>query len=469
MSFTSLFFLFVFLPVALFVYYAANEKARDYVLVVFSLFFYAFCSAHYLFLFLFSAALTVVTGRVLNRTQGKRLRVFWLVFGILANLGILFYYKYAGFTLSTLSRIFPVSLQIGQLALPAGISFYTFKAVSYLADVYSGNADLSGNGMIKDMLYLTVFTQLPQGPLSRYRDFCGESKPFFDTALFSGGVYRFMIGFNKKVILANILANITDEVYATPVSNCATGFVWLGSVCYSLQLLFDFAGYSDMAVGLSEMFGLRCMENFRYPYMTESVSKFWRRWHISLGAWFRDYVYIPMGGSRTKKWRIYFNLFVVWALTGIWHGAAWNFIAWGLGYFVAIAFERATGLPDRLKSKAGRIIYRILALLFINFQWVLFRAPSIRTGLGMIKRMLIPSGDPVTARRALILLSDNAAIILIALLLCFPVVPRLHEKCTGRGQTVLRIAETVLVFAVFLWAVSFVVAGNNNPFAYANF
>lgn len=297
---------------------------------------------------------------------------------------------------------------------------------------------------------------------------------FVGTALFSNGVYRFLIGFNKKILLANILSKITDEVFAAPFESYSISYAWLGSVCYSLQLFFDFAGYSDMAVGISEMFGYRCMENFNYPYMTESVSEFWRRWHISLSQWFRDYIYIPLGGSRNnaRKYRVYFNLFVVWILTGIWHGAAWSFILWGLGYWVFISLERFFRLPDRLqKRKIAKTVYRILVLVFINCQWVLFRSVNIITGLRFMKRLFICESNPLAVQRAQFLFKDYFVFIISAVILCFPIVPWIEKKLESKKRFHM-LYEAVLMVVVgmlFICAISYLVSGQNNPFAYANF
>lgn len=247
-----------------------------------------------------------------------------------------------------------------------------------------------------------------------------------------------------------------------------------GAVCYSLQLFFDFAGYSDMAIGVSEMFGYRCMENFNYPYMTESVAGFWRRWHISLSQWFRDYIYIPLGGSRNngRKFRVYFNLFVVWILTGIWHGAAWTFIVWGVGYWAFISLERLFNLPERLKkSRIARTIYRIVVLVFINCQWVLFRSENIVTGLRFIKRLFFCERNALADIRTQFLIKDYFAFILSAVLLCFPIVPWIGKRLESK-RVFHVVYETVLVAIVgvlFICALSFVVSGQNNPFAYANF
>lgn len=323
--------------------------------------------------------------------------------------------------------------------------------------------------VVTDALYLSFFAQIQSGPLSRYNDSFYVSK---NKELIRNGAFRFLIGFNKKVLLANVLANITNEIFLTPIENLSTSFAWLGSVCYSLQLFLDFSGYSDMAIGISGMFGYKCKENFNFPYMTESITKFWRRWHISLSEWFRDYIYIPLGGSRnTKKWKVYFNLFIVWILTGIWHGASWNFVIWGLGYFVLIAFERMTHLPDRLKSKAGKIIYRILSLVLINFEWVIFKAENLTCGLRFIKRMILPYSNSLTNFRTLFLMKDYGFFIVVSILLCFPVVRLLDERLENKIilSKLYQIVIAMIVIFGFIWGLSFVISGQNNPFAYANF
>ena len=466
MSITSMIFLLVFLPISLIIYYIANDKAKEYVLLALSLVFYALGSVEYIILFVGAVALTVLLGRCMAYCQKKKIKVFLLILGIILNAGLLIYYKYTDFALSIFAHITLKDIQFKNLLLPLGISFFTFKAISYLVDVYKNEAELEENPL-HDALYLSFFAQIQSGPLSRYN----EMKAFKKNC-FSEGVYRFLTGFCKKVLIADVLTNITNEVFSMPVEGYSTAYAWLGAICYSLQLYFDFAGYSDMAIGISGMFGYQCRENFNYPYMTESVSKFWKRWHISLSEWFRDYVYIPLGGSRVNsKWRIYFNLFVVWTLTGIWHGASWNFVAWGLGYFIVIAFEKLTNVPDRLKTKVGKFTYRILSLAFINFQWVLFNSADLTSGLRYIKRMFICPPNELADYRTLFLLKDYGFFIAIAIVFCFPVVPKLEKKLAGKKviYPVAEIVKAVIIIAAFVWSISFVVAGQNNPFTYANF
>ncbi len=468
MSITSLVFLLVFLPASLAIYWMADDKAKEYVLLGISLVFYAAGSLRYLVLFAVACMITVAIARTMDACHNKEMRKLLLIVGILFNAGLLAYYKYTGFALATIGRMLGRPWQARDLLLPMGISFYTFKAISYLVDVYRNTAIITDSPM-HDALYLSFFAQIQSGPLARYNDmkFAGKN-----SRMFSNGVYRFMCGFNKKVLLANVLARISQEVFGTPFENLSMAYAWLGSICYSLQLFFDFSGYSDMAIGISNMFGYPCMENFKYPYMTESVAKFWRRWHISLSEWFRDYVYIPLGGSRGQgKLKVYFNLLVVWVLTGIWHGAAWNFIAWGLGFFVAISLERLTGMPKKLKTMVGKSLYRLVVLLFINFQWVLFNAKGLMEGLRFIKRMLVPTPNRLADQRAIFLLKDNVFFIIGAIVLCFPIIPWTREKLQRNklGALLQQTIVTVAIIVLFIFALSFVVAGYNNPFAYANF
>jgi alginate O-acetyltransferase complex protein AlgI len=466
MTMTSMLFLFLFLPAALAVYHLTGGSVKEYVLLAVSLVFYALCSPEYILLFVAAIAVTVTLGRLICRVKTKSAKRTLLILGIILNAGLLVYYKYSGFGLSIWGGLTSKEPLVKNTALPLGISFFTFKAISYLADVYKGTAALSRNPL-HDALYLSFFPQVQSGPLSRYNDLRTR-----DIKLFSEGVFRFLVGFCKKVLIADVLSKVTAEIFTAPPESTSMLYAWLGAICFSLQLLFDFAGYSDMAIGVSEMFGYKCPENFHYPYMTESVAGFWRRWHISLGAWFRDYVYIPLGGSRTReKWRVYFNLLAVWLLTGIWHGAAWNFVVWGLGYFLVIAFERLTGLPGRIRHPWGKTLYRFFTLLFINFQWVLFNAKDLSHGLSYLKTMFIGPLNALADSRALFLLKDYWFFILAAIILCFPLVPRLDKKLRSRKvlHTAFEAVLALTLLAGFAWAVSLVVAGLNNPFAYANF
>lgn len=468
MTFTDLTFLFVFLPAALLLYYLAADKGKEWVLLMVSLFFYACGSIRYMVLLALSLALNTALGYGIGKLRDKKtVAVSFLVLGIVFQGGILAYYKYYDFAASILNRGVQASLEANHLALPLGLSFYTFKAISYLVDVYQGKT--KGNAPLTAMVYLSFFGQIQSGPLSRYDTFA-RAKGGIKRELRAQGVIRFMTGFVKKIILANVLSNIVAEIFdATP--ELSTPLAWLGAVCFSLQLYYDFSGYSDMAVGISGMFGYGCPENFRYPYTTRSIAEFWRRWHITLGAWFRDYIYIPMGGSRAGKARLYLNLLAVWLLTGLWHGANWNFIVWGLVYFMLIAFEKATGLPGCLKTPVGTILYRIFALLVINFQWVLFRSASLQKGIGFIKAMLVPTRSEYGVGRASFLLQDYLVFLVAAVLFAMPIAPAI-KRLASRKRSLegsYYILSGILISVMFLVALSFAVSGENNPFLYANF
>lgn len=454
MQFTDLTFLFVFIPVLLAAYYIVKPQYRRYILLAFSLMFYACGSNTYFVLLCGLIALNIICAYIIEyfRNADKHLiaKIF-MIMGIAGNVLVLSGFKY-------LSR--------GGLLLPLGLSFFTFKAISYLVDLYKGKVEKVS--FIELANYLSFFAQIQSGPIERYNDFIEDRK--FSTEMFSQGVVRFMIGVSKKVIIADTLGNVVGEIFdATPVLN--TSLAWLGAICFALQLYVDFSGYSDMAIGIGNMLGIGCPENFNYPYTTKSVAEFWRRWHISLGNFFRDYVYIPLGGSRRGNIRTYINLFVVWILTGIWHGTGLQFIAWGLLYGVAISFEKAVNLPAKIKSKALSIIYRAVVLLYVDMLWVFFRSKNLSSALLYLKTMFVYSNVENGALRARFLVRDNIFFIIVAIILCMPVASFIKDKMyvSSTGRKVYDIASGIVIISAFIFALSFIVGGLNNPFLYTNF
>ena len=390
MLFTSLEFLFAFLPIVLVVNFLLPAKARNYWLLVMSLLFYAWGEPKFVLVMLGSIVVNYFMALCIAKISvppepcsAKKHAQFWrrllLCITVVANLSVLFLYKYMNFTTSNLVALFPSlagSLKITSFVLPIGISFFTFQALSYVIDVYRGIPVQKNIAYVG--LYISLFPQLIAGPIVRYTTVAKEIKHRTVTfESFSKGVMRFLYGFNKKMLLANILAKAADAAFAS--TNLSVGLSWVGIVCYTLQIFFDFAGYSEMAIGLGQMLGFKFLENFDYPYISKTVTEFWRRWHISLGSWFRDYLYFPLGGSRVKtRSRLIFNLAVVWLATGIWHGANWTFILWGVMYGVIIIFEKLLDLPSRLpKSKVASIAYQIFTLLAVMIGWVLFRSESL--------------------------------------------------------------------------------------------
>lgn len=483
MSITDITFLFIFLPI-LWTTYLVKTEWQKYILLLLSLFFYACGSPQYFVIFLMAVVVNTTLGYGINIketeiklgiTIKKIISQICLGIGIVFNVSLLFYYKYYDFAVDNINHIFSTHFHARNLLLPLGISFFVFKAISFLVDVYRERISLKRNP-VYPALYLSFFAQISSGPICRYGDFycIYEQKMSLKEKLanITDGGYLFVRGFVKKMILANVLSHITTEVFAMDIIDTSKILLWLGAISFSLQLYYDFSGYSDMAIGIGQMFGIYCPENFNYPYMTTSVSEFWRRWHISLGNWFKEYIYFPLGGSRVdSKIRLYFNLLVVWLLTGIWHGANWNFVAWGLFYFVIIAFEKGTNLPNMLKSKVMKTVYRVLTLLFINFQWVLFNSVDLHSGLRYIKHMLISPANALADKRAAILFGEYGVFVVAGMIFSMPIIPWIKKQSEKNKVTyaVVNVVFATILCGLFVWAISFVVSGQNNPFLYANF
>lgn len=457
MNITDLIFILCFLPIVLVGYWLTKNNYKPYVMAIASLAFYALGNSKFVPQLLFIIGIDLFLGWIIYNNIEWKAKIS-LIIGCVFNVAILAYYKYF------ITYIVPSEEGI---VFPLGLSFFTFKAISYLVDMYK--KEIKQYSFIRGGIYLIFFGQIISGPLARYNDMYSDWKVSVEKI--HAGMFRFGIGFCKKILLANVLANITLEVFGMPVSELSLSLAWLGAVSYSLQLFYDFAGYSDMAIGIGMMFGYNCPENFIYPYMTKSVAEFWRRWHATLGKWFRDYIYIPLGGNRGEKYQVYFNLFVVWILTGIWHGTGWNFIVWGLVYFAIISFERITKIPQKLKNPLAIFCYRVLTLVFINLQWVIFNAGTLKHGLQIINSMFHISNNVLSTKRAMFLLKDYSVIIFVAILFCFPIVPKLRmwSERSEHRKKVVEIGLELIVFCGFVVAMSFVVAGQNNPFAYANF
>lgn len=361
MLFSDTIFLLLFLPGVLCIYYlikcVTNKSAiRNLFLLMASIFFYAWGNWNYLYLLLVSVLLNYVLGYLIYLLE--KWKKFLLFVTVIINIGILFYFKYQYFVLYNISNLLNQDWNLVQIELPIGISFFTFQAMSYVIDVYRGKVKAQKNPLYLG-LYIVLFPQLIAGPIVRYETVDKQIITRNETIdLFADGVCRFMIGLGKKVIISNNLAIIADYVFESNYAEKAVLTFWLGGFAYAMQIYFDFSGYSDMAIGLGKMFGFRFEENFNYPYIAYSVTDFWRRWHISLSSWFRDYVYIPLGGNKCSKGRHIINLFFVWLLTGMWHGANWTFIVWGLAYFVILVVEKYFIRPEQFESKVTRLVYR---------------------------------------------------------------------------------------------------------------
>ena len=455
---------------------SGTERAiRNLVLLIASLVFYAYGEPKYIVLLLLSIVVNwgfgLWVGRHARSTAGK-----WLVaVDLFYNIAVFFIFKYMNFVSANLNAAFSLNLPHADIVLPIGISFYTFQALSYVIDVYRGEVPAEKNPL-KVGLYIAMFPQLVAGPIVRYNTVSLElTQRRENWRDFSSGAVRFTLGLGKKMILANPCAYVADQAFNAG-GNLTAAAAWAGAIAYTFQIYFDFSGYSDMAIGLGRMFGFHFQENFNFPYIAGSITDFWRRWHISLSTWFRDYVYIPLGGSRVSSTaRMVFNLFVVWLLTGIWHGANWTFLCWGLFYFVLLLLERMTGV-NRKSSPLG-YLYTMPCVIIA---WILFRSNSIAAAGEYLGTMFHLTGKPVFKREDLFLLSEYAPFLIAAAVCSFPILPALvrrrfgleriqNPKIRKAGRKILTFALFAFVLWVFLLAVSFVVKSTNNPFIYFNF
>ena len=424
MLFSSIVFLFTFLPAVMILYYLLPVRFRNVILLLASLVFYAWGEPVYLFLMLLSILFNYFSGLDIARNlQDKRAAKRSLVFNLIINLAVLGFFKYEGFVLDTLNGILPVHISYHALPLPIGISFYTFQILSYIIDVYRGNVKVQTN-LPNFALYVTMFPQLIAGPIVQYADVDEQlaSREISRTKFGEGSMY-FIRGLAKKVLLANTSGMIFTEVSGLAKDNIAVMTAWLGAFAYMFQIYFDFSGYSDMAIGLGKMFGFEFNMNFNYPYVSKSITEFWRRWHISLSSWFRDYVYIPLGGNRVSKIKHIRNLLIVWFLTGLWHGAAWNFVAWGLYYGVILIIEKYLLSPvlDRLPD----VVRHIYSIVLVVIGWVLFFSSSFGQAADYIRVMFGAGAHGFADRESMYLLTSN---LILWLILIFGSTPLVHFR-----------------------------------------
>ncbi len=478
MVFASPIFLFLFLPATLLAYFAVPRGGRNAVLLVASLVFYAWGEAPYLALVLGSVAFNYALGAGIGRAPpGDRARKRWLAVAIVGNLAVLAVFKYSNFAVANLNALAPIlaltPLAVASIPLPLGISFFTFHAISYVVDVYKGNAHAERN-LPRFALYILLFPQLIAGPIIRWRDIATQlparDERFAD---FAWGVRRFVLGLGKKVLIANSLGAVADRIFALPAAELTTPLAWLGLVCYTLQIYFDFSGYSDMAIGLMRMFGFRILENFNYPYISRSIREFWRRWHISLSNWFRDYLYIPLGGNQRGERRAYANLVLVFLLCGLWHGASWPFVLWGVWHGAFLVIERA-GLDAWLKRSAP--LAHAYALLAVMGGWVLFRCDTLGQA-GHFYAALAGFGPGDASRHMLAEYLDPfvATMLAIGIVFATPLAQRIgrwrDRTAAGGGArgTMALWLDMTWIGLVFLMACTFLAASTYNPFIYFRF
>ena len=473
MEFSSTVFLFIFLPILLVIYHCKlikSIKVRNIILLIASLLFYAYGEPIYILVMLGSILVNYFIGILIDKNRNSnRTKKLYLVIGIIFNVLLIVCFKYLNFIFDNLSLLFNKELLAYDIALPIGISFYTFSILSYLIDVYRGDAKVQKN-ILNVALYVSLFPKLIQGPIVRYNDIAGELTDRKTSSKdITNGIIRFVIGLAKKVILSNYVAVIADNCFMT--EDLSVGLAWLGAIAYTFQIYFDFSGYSDMAIGLGKIFGFHFAENFNYPYISGSITEFWRRWHISLGLWFRNYVYIPLGGNRVKKPRLILNLLVVWLLTGIWHGANWTFVIWGLIYFVLLVIEKFTNLHKN--EKFTKTIGHVYTLLFVIIGWVFFRSTDLTSAISYLGKMFGIGANGLVGGALIEYLKESWFVLLLCIVSCLPIKNIIEKFIQNRikkiNKNVISILLSIFLCVIFILSISICVSTTYNPSIYFNF
>ena len=471
MVFSSSTFLIAFLPITVLLYYIVgvkltrNVKIKNLILLIASLIFYAWGEPVYIVLMIISIVFNFYIGKDIDsakKSGNNALAKQSFIFSIVFNLAVLGFFKYFGFLIDNVNAVLHTHIHAPELALPIGISFYTFQIMSYVIDLYRGDTEVQEN-ILPFALYISLFPQLIAGPIVKYRDIAYQLEHRKETLnKASQGVTRFIVGLAKKLILANTLGAVYSSVQATSASKISAATAWLGIICYTLQIYFDFSGYSDMAIGLGKIFGFKFNENFNYPYIAESVTDFWRRWHISLSTWFKEYVYIPLGGNRAKTPRVIFNLLIVWLLTGLWHGAAWNFIIWGLYYGVLLIAEKY--LFSKVLTKIPKALKHTLTLIFVIIGWVFFSAPSLGEAFRYLGAMF--GANAFADAQSSYIFGSNLILLIIGIFCATPIYKSIIAKFNPESVDKLKIVAFPLLLIL---CIVFMISETYNPFLYFRF
>ena len=458
MIFSSIYFIYYFLIIFLIIYFITPKKFKNYTLLLGSLFFYFYGDSKYIVLLLISSLVNYILGRLISKKNKK----LFLIIGLIFNFGLLFYFKYFNFFLSNINSLFKTNINLFSIVLPLGISFYTFKNASYLIDVYKNRVNPEKN-FINYFTYIAMFPSLIQGPIVRYKDIdLKDKKISFDN--FAMGVERFIIGLSKKVILADTLAKLVTSFTNMEVQTVVS--LWVKATSDIVKLYLDFSGYTDMAIGLGLMIGIKIMENFDYPLSTYSVTSFWRKWHISLSSWFKDYIYIPLGGNRKGKFRKYFNIFVVWFLTGLWHGASWNFILWGLYFGTILVIEKRFFLKFFEKHKIiGNMVTNILVVIGFVFFY------NEKNILDIFIKMFTGKGISFTNVSTNYYLLNYFVLLIISFIACTPLLKNIINKCKKNKNLniVISIVEPIILIGLLVLSTAFIVDESSNSFLYFRF
>lgn len=468
MVFSSLTFLFVFLPIVLLIYYISPRPLKNFVILLFSLIFYALGEPKFIFLIILSILINYIGAlQIVKNSSDTEKRKFIFITLLLIDISILFFFKYYGFIISSIGSLFGIDLVIRDIPLPLGISFYTFQQISYIIDVYTKKTKVQKN-LINFAAYITMFPQLIAGPIVKYNDIESQLKNRNENLTqFSSGVHRFIIGLGKKVLLANSIGAIWSEIKVIPLNEISILTSWIGIIAFALQIYFDFSGYSDMAIGLAKMFGFEFLENFNYPYISKSVTEFWRRWHISVGTWFREYLYIPLGGNKKGNLIQIRNLFVVWFTTGLWHGASFNFIAWGIYFGVILFIEKI--IFKNILNKLPSFLCHIYTLILVLIGWVIFDMNTLSSAMEYISIMFGLSNNLVVDKLSLFILSNNIVILLIGIICSTTLLPNVFKKlrCSLKKSNIFIIISMYLI--IFILSISYLVGESFNPFLYFRF
>ena len=468
MVFSNIVFLILFLPIFLIFYFAFKKREfRNIILLVFSLLFYAWGEPIYIILMIFSILLNYYFAKKIDETRkNKNKSKVYLIIALILNIGLLIFFKYSNFLVEIIN-VFGLKLPYFNIALPIGISFYTFQALSYVIDVYWDNVKVQKNPLYLGC-YITAFPQLIAGPIVRYETIEDELDNRKESiSLFSEGVRRFILGLAKKVLIANSVAYVADTLFAYSASELGLLGTWIALSSYTLQIYFDFSGYSDMAIGLGRMLGFNFLENFNYPYIANSITDFWRRWHISLSSFFKDYVYIPLGGNRVKKYRHVLNIMIVWALTGLWHGASWNFVIWGVYYGILLLIEKY--LLKKHLEKWPKLLRHTYAILIIMIGWLIFRQTSIIEIIDYLKAMIGMYGVGSTKLLKITQIFQMKYIIfwILGIIFSTPIYKKISEYFNKNNKR--KYVFDILLILLFIVTIFYVVVGSYNPFIYFRF
>ena len=465
MLFSSVTFLFYFLPAVILLYFLVPRKFKNAVLLAFSLFFYAWGGVTYAFLMVVAIVMGYIFGLLIEKYRGKRIAKLFLFLAVAMIISFMLYFKYTDFFIDNFNKATGLSIPLLKLALPIGISFYTFQIISYVVDVYRG--EKAQKNPINLAAYVAMFPQLIAGPIVRYSDVARELEERTHSFTEAGeGVRRFIIGLSKKVLIANSMYDLSEIIYAAEEKSVL--FYWMYGIAVALYIYFDFSGYSDMAIGLGKIFGFHFFENFNYPYISKSVTEFWRRWHMSLGSWFRDYVYIPLGGNRVPKWRWFINIFAVWLFTGFWHGASWNFILWGLFFGVLLVIEKFWLLKYLEKSK---VLSRVYILFAAMISFMVFNINGLGEAFSYIGGLFGAGGVPFVTEETLYYLRSYAVLLIAAIVGATPLIKNVATKLSTSAKTsrVMSFVEPCVLVVLLVVVTSFLVDSSSNPFLYFRF